>query len=91
LDAHDVHAQVGPLRVVRVERHGHLNTAAGHSQLRGLHRLVSRRRWVPWRAKGVPQHAGKPLKVQPVGTDWTVWTNLLEKPSNHLHHKTPTG
>jgi hypothetical protein len=75
----------------RWERHGHLNTAAGQYQLHGLHCLVRPRRQVPRRAKGVPQGAGKPLKVQPVSTDWTVRTNLPEKPSSHLHHKTPTG
>jgi hypothetical protein len=82
--AQELHAQVSPLGVARVRKHGHLYSAARHAQLLVFHPLVERRGGVADSTQGSPRNVCEALPLQASGGKRAISIHRNEPRGSHL-------
>jgi hypothetical protein len=82
--AEQLHAQVCPLGVARVEEHNHSNSAAGYAQLLIPHPLVEWRGGVADSIQSSPCNACEALPLQASGGKRAISTHRNKPRGSHL-------
>jgi hypothetical protein len=81
----DHEAQVRPLRVLGVGKHGSGRAGVGNTLvLKGDH-LVQWRRNVAHLTEGLPQNVGETLPVKGISTNGTVRVDIVDRWLRHLY------